>query len=103
MCSRRCLALCPGTLHLAGVAVERVQFDAERVRDVQKGIWFLAAPEIDFPDLVGLQPFLQMLRIRQGITGVGKNRIQGYTATDRVVTVTDAYRTASCTVFVYGP
>src|SRR5262245_20457986 len=87
--SRRCLALCPGTLHLAGVAVEGVQFDAERIGDVQKGIWLLGAPEIDFPHLVGLQAFLLMLWIRQGITGVGENRIQGHTATDRVVTVTD--------------
>src|SRR5215475_12720615 len=84
-----CLALCPGTLHLAGVAVKRVQLRSERVSDIEKGVWLLGAPEIDFPDLVGLQPFLQMLRIRQRIPGVGKNCIQGHTTTDRVVAVTE--------------
>jgi hypothetical protein len=71
------------------VAVERVQLHSERVSDIEKGVWLLGAPEIDFPDLVGLQSFLQMLRIRQQITGIRENRIQGHTAADLVVAVPD--------------
>src|SRR5207244_3252203 len=33
VCSRPCLAFCTWTLHLAGVAVERIQLDSECVSD----------------------------------------------------------------------
>src|SRR5216683_6841367 len=89
VCSRPRLTLGTWTLHLAGVAVERVQLHSERVSDIEKGVWGLRAPEIDFPDLMGLQSFLQMLRIRQQITGIRENRIQGHTAADLVVAVPD--------------
>src|SRR5262250_1575049 len=89
VCSRPLLAFCPRTLHLAGVAVERIHLDGEGVSDIEEGVRLLGAPEIDFPDLVGFQPFLQMLRIRQRIAGVGKNRIQGHTTTHSVVAVPD--------------
>src|SRR4029450_1977157 len=59
------LTLSPRTLHLAGVAIERIHLNGKGVSDVEKGVWLLGAPEIDFPNLVGFQPFLQMLRIRQ--------------------------------------
>src|SRR4029453_1602712 len=83
------LTLGPRTLHLAGVAVERIHLDGKGVSDVEKGVGLLGAPEIDFPHLVRFQPFLQMLRIRQRIAGVGKNRIQGHTTTHGVVAVPD--------------
>src|SRR5262245_47450365 len=83
------LTLGPRTLHLAGVAVERIHLDGKGVSDIEEGVRLLGAPEIDFPDLVGFQPFLQMLRIRQRIAGVGKNRIQGHTTTHGVVAVPD--------------
>src|SRR4029453_747106 len=89
VCSRPLLALCPRTLHLAGVAVERIHLDGEGVSDIEEGIGLLGAPEIDFPDLVGFQPFLQMLRIRQRNGGVGKKPIQGHTTTHGVVAVPD--------------
>src|SRR4029453_9663688 len=83
------LTLGPRTLHLAGVAVERIHLDGKGVSDVEKGVWLLGAPEIDFSNLMGLQPFPQVLRVRQQIAGIGKNRIQGHTTTHGVVAVPD--------------
>src|SRR5262249_39458888 len=83
------LALSAWTLHLASLAVERIHLDGECVSGIEKGVWLLGTPEIDFPDLVRFQSFLQMLWIRQRVTGVWENRIQGHTATDRMVAVTD--------------
>src|SRR5262249_17527297 len=59
VCSCIRLALCPRTLHLASVAVERIHLDGESVSDIEKSVWLLGAPKIDFPDFVGLQTFLQ--------------------------------------------
>ena len=79
----------PAHAHLAGVTVEGLYLAFHGGGDVHEGIGVVRGPEIDFLDLVGLQPFLKVLGIGEVVTGEGEDGVQDDAAAHAVIAVDD--------------